>query len=52
MSEFFTTDNIAIYGAIVATLAMLITFGQLYYSIQDKKVRLKVSFKKIKDFKK
>lgn len=46
MSEILTTDNIAIYGAIVATLAMLITCGQWYTSIQDKKVKLKVSYQK------
>lgn len=46
MSEVLTTDNIAIYGAVVATLAMLITFGQLYTSIQDKKIKLKLSCQK------
>jgi len=46
MGEFLTTENIGIYGAVVATLAMLITFGQLYNFMQDKKVKLKVSYKK------
>lgn len=50
MSEFLTTDNVALYGAIVATIAMLITLGQLYISIQDKKVRLKVSYHKHPDY--
>lgn len=50
MSEIFTTDNIALYGSIVSTLVMFITFGQLYGSIQDKKIRLKVSYQKHKDY--
>ena len=50
MSASLTTDNIALYGAIVSTFAMLITFGQLYNSFQDKKIRLKVSYQKHKDY--
>lgn len=50
MSEFLTTDNIALYGAVVATIAMLITLGQWYTSIQDKKVKLKVSYQKHQNY--
>ena len=43
ISEFSTTDYIALYGAVVATIAMIITLVQLYNSIQDKKTKLEIT---------
>lgn len=48
--EYLTTDNIAIYGAVVATLAFCITVLQYRFSIKDKKVQLKISWRKHPDF--
>lgn len=50
MNEILTTDNIAIYGAIVATLAFLITVLQYLASIKDKKVQLSIGYKKHPDY--
>lgn len=48
--KYLTTDNIAIYGAIVATLAFLITVLQYRFSVKDKKIQLKASWRKHSNF--
>ena len=50
MNQIFTTDNIAIYGGIVATLAFGLTVLQYLSAIKDKKVQLDISYKKHSDY--
>lgn len=46
-----TTDNLAIYGAIVATFALIVSALQYISSVKDKQVRLKVQYKKHNNYK-
>ncbi len=50
LQEVFTTDNIAIYGAFVATLAFGMSVFQYRASIKDKQIQLNISYRKHPDF--
>lgn len=50
INEYFTTDNIAIYAAIVATFALFMSYLQYRFSVKDKKVLLAISYKKHPNF--
>jgi hypothetical protein len=50
ITEYLTTDNIAVYAAFVATLALIISILQHWNSIKDKKVLLAASYKKHPDY--
>lgn len=46
MHNLLTTDNIAVYGAVVATFAFIITVFQYWASIKEKQIQLKISYRK------
>lgn len=52
MSEYLTTNNIAIYGAVVATISIVFNALQYLLNLKDKKIKLEIFCTKAPDYEK
>lgn len=50
MSEYLTTNNIAIYGAVVATISIIFSGLQYWLNLKDKKIKLEIFCTKVSDY--